>query len=132
MITIQTFLLLMVGTGAPATLEKLPDSSEIIEGKEVVLKFNQPGIEVKAKYRENAYEKLQHTQEIGKTSANGVLRWTPYQAGVVALSWEDGGEKNVSVLHDGAPLSGTAVMLVAGIILLGGTVRYFMQMLKQR
>lgn len=88
------------------------------------------GIAVRAAYRQNAHKRLQHQQEIGTSSASGTLSWTPEEPGVVVLSWE-GGSKNVSVRHNGAPISGLLIAILAGLLLLGGTGFFFSQMLRQ-
>jgi hypothetical protein len=46
--------------------------------------------------------------------------WIPERAGVVALT-AGGTTVNVSVAFDGIPIGGIAIMLIAGLILFGGT-----------
>jgi hypothetical protein len=81
-------------------------------------------------YRENAHATLRREQPLGVTDSAGRLPWTPEQAGVVVLQWE-GGDQRVSVLHDGIPAAAIAVMILAGLALLGGSVLFFVQMLRQ-
>jgi len=87
------------------------------------------GIEIRVAYRQNAHQALQHQQLIGPSDARGRIKWTPKEAGVVVMTWP-GGHKNISVFYDGLPWSGLVVMLFAGFLLLGGTVFFFAQMLR--
>jgi hypothetical protein len=116
---------------APVTLV-LDESQHIVEGHAFELNLQREGspvarVEVKANYRQNALESLQQTRTVGITDASGRVVWTPTQAGVVTLEWE-GGTKNVAVRYDGAPGLGIVVMILAGILLLGGTICFFLQM----
>lgn len=88
------------------------------------------GVAVTAVYRENAHARLRREQAVGVTDANGRVTWTPDAAGVVVLQWE-GGSENVSVRHDGIPTGGLLVAILAGLALLGGSVLFFVQMLRQ-
>lgn len=87
------------------------------------------GLAVTANYRVNAHESLTVKQAIGTTNNEGQVQWTPEQAGVVVLEWE-GGSKNVSVRHDGIPPMALIVAVLAGLLLLGGSVMFFVHMLR--
>ena len=88
------------------------------------------GVEITATYRPNAHESIRHSNVIGTTDGNGNLSWTPEESGIVVPSWK-GGEKAVSVRNRTTPLSGVIIMIFAGIVLIGGMLRYFIQMMRQ-
>ncbi len=63
--------------------------------------------------------------EVGRTDAGGAVAWTPELAGIATLSaeWTDGSASaNVSVRFHHAPVAGLVIMIVAGVILVGGSV----------
>jgi len=122
-------LLADIGPG-PATLAQF--ETHPVGGRATMLRFErdgQPavGIAVTARYRENADPAIAHQQMIGATGTDGTLSWVPEDAGVVVLSWE-GGTRNVSVLHAGVPFLGVAIAVLAGILLLGGSILTFFRM----
>jgi hypothetical protein len=130
-------LLTLLGFAAPAAAapELTPLSSPPIEGAATQLLLRDDGapaqrVAVTAVYRENAHASLRREQAIGLTDDGGSVTWTPDAAGVVVLQWE-GGSENVSVLHDGTPFGGLVVAILAGLALLGGSVLFFLQMLRQ-
>lgn len=90
-----------------------------------------PGVELQAHYRSNAHAALQHQQNLGRSDAQGLIHWTPKEAGVVVLKW-NGGQHNVSVFYDGVPFSGVLVAVLAGLLLIGGTIFFFAQMLRSK
>ena len=119
-----------------ALADKIELSGKAVVGQPVTLTLRlkeapAQGIELKAAYRENAHKALQHQQTIGRSAFDGTLRWVPEEAGVVVLSWE-GGTKNISVFYDGVPISGVLVALLAGFLLLGGTIFFFIQMMRSK
>lgn len=131
---ILALLLLAADPEVEAATLVIDETQHFTESHASVLRLErdgQPvsGVAVQAKYRQNALTTLQETQDIGKTDANGQVTWTPTQAGVVVLAW-DGGSENVAVRYDGAPGLGIVVMILAGVLLLGGTFSFFLQMLR--
>ena len=125
----------LAGAVGAATLESAAAIAPV-EGQAITLRFvadGRPaaGLEVEAKYRENAHASLQSTQAVGTTGADGTVSWTPEKPGVVALTWE-GGSSHVAVRHDGTPLSGLLIALLAGVLLLGGSIVFFLQMLRAK
>ena len=52
------------------------------------------------------------------------------ESGIVVLSRE-GGEKAVSVRNRTTPMNGVIIMIRAGVPLIGGMLRYFIQMMRQ-
>lgn len=129
--TICTLLFLL----APATYElkmaQTPVAQQPIELTLMQQGQASAGLEITATYRQNAHAKLTHQQLIGTSDARGRLHWTPSEPGVVVLSWP-GGSQNVSVLHPGVPFSGVLVAILAGLLLLGGTCFFLIQMLRGR
>lgn len=124
--------LVLPATAAPTLV---PLAEDPVEGRPVTLRLTEEGAPaagrpVTAVHRENAHSRLRHEEELGATGPDGSLTWTPTEAGVVVLQWE-GGSANVSVLHDGAPIGGVLVALFAGLALLGGSVLFFVRMLRQ-
>jgi len=123
-------LVLAAAAPPPATMADL--AAGPVEGREVVLRFERDaapaaGVAVRARYRENAIAAIAHEQEVGVTGEDGTLVWVPEDAGVVVLSWE-GGSRNVSVLHAGIPPLGVVIAVIAGILLLGGSVFSFFRL----
>lgn len=130
-------LILALSTAAHAGAVTLRDPGETpVEGRPVTLTLaaddGSPaaGLTVSARYRENAHEKLRSEQAIGTTDSSGNVEWRPERAGVVVIAWE-GGRRNLSVLHDGPQPGAVVVSVLAGVILLGGSVLFFVQMLRK-
>jgi len=124
---------LIAGTIGAATLDPPAAQLKPVEGQTITLHFVDDGepaaaVTVEAQYRQNAHASLQHSQKIGTTSSDGTLRWTPSEPGVVALAWQGGGA-TIAVRHDGTPISGLLIALLAGILLLGGSVYFFVRMI---
>ena len=96
------------------------------------------GYVVRARYRENAHETLRSTQELGTSDLAGEVVWVPQRSGVVVLAWEKpgaegtGGSQNISVVYDGFPLGAMLIALFAGLLLLGGSVLFFLQMMREQ
>lgn len=129
-LTAATILVLAAAAPPAAILADLGASP--VEGREVVLRFDRDGlpadgVAVRARYRENAIATIAHEQEVGTTGPDGTLAWVPEDAGVVVLSWE-GGSRNVSVLHAGIPPLGVAIAVIAGILLIGGSIVSFFRL----
>jgi len=90
-----------------------------------------PGADVTVTYRPGS--SVSHTEEVGVTGEGGRIEWTPATAGIAALhaKWE-GGESstNVSVKFAHVPAGGIIIMLLAGVLLVGGSVVRIMRVLK--
>jgi len=85
------------------------------------------GVEVKVTYRPES--KVAETVVIGVTDSSGTLTWLPEDAGIVTVSARVAGEsitKTVSVRFSSLPKRGMLVLIVAGLILIGGSVRRFL------
>ena len=128
-------LILVLPAAASAAPELSMPEGHPVEGRAVTLRLADdgrpaPGLAVTAVYRENAHAAIRHEQAVGTTGADGSVSWTPESAGVVVLQW-DGGSRNVSVLHGKTPAGGVLIALLAGLALLGGSVLFFIQMLRQ-
>ncbi len=81
------------------------------------------GAKVTVTYRPGS--SVEETLEIGVTGAGGRLEWTPSAAGIATLNahWEGGSTStNVSVKFAGIPAGGLIIMILAGLLLLGGSV----------
>lgn len=85
---------------------------------------------------ESQVEKL---VSLGATNQAGIVRWTPEDAGVVtiAASWTENdstvatGTRNVSVRFASLPVNGLAIMILAGLLLLGGSAVHFIRLLRE-
>jgi hypothetical protein len=133
---ISTWVLVCAVSAAAAPAPELKITGDVVHQQTMTLRLEQAalpaaGVAITASYRQNAHKKLQHVQQIGTTAADGTLRWEPAEPGVVVLAWE-GGSRNVSVLHHGVPVAGVLVALIAGLLLLGGSVFFVLQMLRRQ
>ncbi len=89
------------------------------------------GAKVIATYRPGS--RVEADSEVGITDAGGAVDWTPEEAGIVSLSAvypaEDGTDiqlqTNISVRFASTPLSGVLIMLLAGTLLIGGSIIRF-------
>ena len=76
--------------------------------------------------------------ELGRTASDGNCEWTPREAGIVTISaaWtdEDGVEQtatmNTSVKYNPTPVVGILIMIIAGIVLIGGSVDRIARLLR--
>ena len=76
---------------------------------------------------------VEATEEIGMSGAGGRLTWTPTTAGIAALkaTWEGGeASTNVSVKFAGVPAGGVIIMILAGTLLVGGSIIRIMRVLR--
>lgn len=126
---------LSLALSAAAAPELVEPGAHPVEGEATTLQLLDggapaAGVSLTALYRKNAHDSLQHEQAVGTTGADGTVAWTPDSAGVVVLQWEEG-QSQVSVLHSGTPVGGVLIALLAGLALLGGSVLFFVQMLRQ-
>ena len=130
-------LLLGLVVARPAVSEVTVEvPTDPVEGRPLVLTFTDngspaSGLEVTARSRDQAHEALRKEESLGATGADGTLSWTPRQPGVAVLAWE-GGTHNLSVLHDGVPTGAVVIGLFAGLLLLGGSVLFFVAMLREK
>lgn len=75
---------------------------------------------------------------VGKTNAAGIVEWKPQVAGIAGIEarWmaEEEREivvtKNVSVRFSSTPPGGIFIMALAGILLIGGSIRRFVLILR--
>jgi hypothetical protein len=90
-----------------------------------------PGAKVTATYRPGS--RVQADSEVGITNSGGTVDWIPLEAGIVSISAEFPGaggddiqlQTNVSVRFASTPVSGIVIMLLAGILLIGGSIVRF-------
>jgi hypothetical protein len=81
------------------------------------------GAAVTATYRPGS--SVEAVEEVGTTGPSGRLAWTPQTAGIVSVNavWEDGStSSNISVRFASAPAGGILIMIVAGLLLVGGSI----------
>ncbi len=89
------------------------------------------GALVKVTYRPGS--RVEVISDIGETDEAGGVNWAPDDVGIVTISahWlgDDGGERtaatNISVKYASTPMSGILIMLLAGILLIGGSIYRF-------
>lgn len=82
---------------------------------------------------------VEKTVSLGATNNAGIVRWTPGDAGVVTISaaWTEADStagaatSNISVKFASAPASGIAIMILAGLLLLGGSIIRFARLLRE-
>lgn len=141
--TLLPLLLALLVAPPLSAAELRPVESDPMPGTVTTLSFVEenglPGVAyfVRARYRENAHETLRSTQELGTTDLAGEVAWTPERPGVVVLAWEkpgaegSAGSVNISVVHDGFPPGAILIAVFAGLLLLGGSVVFFLQMMRR-
>jgi len=85
-----------------------------------------PGVIVEVLYRPNS--QTSHTETLPPTGADGTVPWTPDDAGLATLTAHSPGQpeaviasRNVAVRFGGFPASGVGMMVLAGILLFGGS-----------
>lgn len=82
---------------------------------------------------------VEKTVTVGTTNNAGIVRWTPEDVGVVTISaaWteEDStagtATSNISVKFASLPVDGIAIMIFAGLLLLGGSIIRFTRLLRE-
>jgi hypothetical protein len=87
-----------------------------------------PGAEITATYRPGS--SVENTSIVGSTGKSGRITWIPATAGIVTLSasWESATgdtvttSANVSVRFSSTPAGGLIIMVLAGLLLVGGSV----------
>jgi hypothetical protein len=75
----------------------------------------------------------------GATNSAGIVRWTPEEAGVVTITaaWTEqdsiagSATINISVKFASTPASGVAIMIFAGLLLLGGSAVQFARLMRE-
>jgi len=81
-----------------------------------------PGADVIVTYRPGS--SVEKTEPVGVTNDSGRIMWTPSTAGIVAVkaNWEEQSASiNVSVRFRSAPWLGVVIMILAGLLLVGGS-----------
>jgi len=81
------------------------------------------GATVSVTYRPGS--SVEVTDTVGTTGPSGRLAWTPQTAGVVTVNaaWDGGSTStNVSVRFGRAPVAGIIIMILAGLLLVGGSI----------
>ena len=76
---------------------------------------------------------VEATEAVGTTGPSGRLAWTPQTAGIVSVNatWDGGSTSaNVSVKFGGAPAGGLIIMVLAGLLLVGGSIVRIMRVLR--
>jgi hypothetical protein len=94
------------------------------------------GARVSATYRPGS--RVEEESEVGTTDAGGSVEWIPKEAGIVsisaAFSGADGNDlqlqTNVSVKFASTPMSGVLIMLLAGTLLIGGSIVRFVKYMR--
>ncbi len=81
------------------------------------------GVQLTAAYRPGSATEVSET--VGIFGSDGVLQWSPTDAGLSVLSANSGDEslasRNVSIRFDSTPPLGMLILLLAGLLLFGGT-----------
>jgi hypothetical protein len=86
------------------------------------------GANVEVTYRPGS--RVQQTDHIGASAADGTIRWAPAEAGIATITatWTGPGQTerksatSVSIKFRSPPLDGILIMIVAGVLLVVGTV----------
>ena len=81
-----------------------------------------PGADVSVTYRPGS--SVEKTEVVGTTNDSGRIMWTPSTAGIASInmSWgEESASINVSVRFSSAPWLGLVIMILAGLLLVGGS-----------
>ncbi len=111
------FVLLLTATPAIADAQYIPDEEIVVAGHTVTITV--PGVEQFAiVYRPGS--NISDTVRI--QLKNATYRWTPREAGLVALVTPEGPVQTVSVRFDEYPFWGLFIMVGAGFILFGGAI----------
>lgn len=95
-----------------------------------------PGASVRATYRPGS--SVEEISEIGITGKSGRVNWTPAIAGIVTLAatWSTAAgdtvtaSANVSVKFRSTPAGGILIMLLAGLLLVGGSAVRILRVLR--
>jgi hypothetical protein len=85
--------------------------------------------EIRVTYRPGS--EVERTGVVGRTGSDGMSTWTPAEAGIVTITatWLDADQTeqstsiNASVKFDPTPIAGIAIMIIAGILLIGGSLQ---------
>ena len=89
------------------------------------------GAAVSVTYRPGS--SVEATEAVGTTGPSGRLAWTPQTAGIVSVNaaWDGGSTSaNVSVKFGGTPAGGLLIMVLAGLLLVGGSIFRIMRVLR--
>ena len=96
-----------------------------IEDADIVVTYR-PGSAVPASYN------------VGRTGGDGTFTWSPREAGIVTITatWRaaDGTEQsttlNASVKYKPTPIAGIVIIIMAGVVLIGGSVERIVTLLR--
>lgn len=129
---------LMAAVGAAPAVELSIDPAYPVQGKEAHITVShdgQPvvGDTVRVTYRPNS--EVLREAEVGMTDASGRLIWVPEDAGLAQLSVttaEGSASRAVSIRFSSPPALGLVILLIAGLILFGGNIRFVLRTLKAR
>ena len=93
------------------------------------------GARVSATYRPGS--SVSRHSEIGTTDPTGRIEWTPIEAGIVELTAAKPdslrpiqASTHISIKFASPPISGIIIMLLAGILLIGGSILRFTRYLR--
>ena len=115
---------LFVITLAPMAFADIElDRAPAVIGHEVTLTIvsqnKQPAVDTPVSVTYYPNSEIKRTVELGRTNAEGQLRWTPEHAGLSTIS-ADEQSKTFGVRFDGMPPGALVVFLIAGTLLFGG------------
>lgn len=111
---------LLVVAAMPSTAQSITITPEIaVLDREATLHFGAPVDTLFVTYRPNSVLAQRDTIRIGGFDS---VKWTPKRAGVVQIALPGGASQNVSVRFTAPPMSGIAILIVAGLILFGGAI----------
>jgi hypothetical protein len=137
-ILLSILAMLLLAPAAAFAVELSVDPVYPAKGKDAlitVIHEGQPisGAEVRVTYRPNS--EVLREAEVGVTDASGRLTWSPDDAGMAELAVEapeGSATRSVSVRFPGPPIQGIVVLLLAGLVLFGGNIRFVSRTLKAR
>lgn len=108
---------LIAAAALPVRGQFLPESVRVYRGEPVEIPLPPSADTLLVTYRPSS---AIARRVMLPASGGGAVRWTPTDAGVVALSTPGGPSQNVSVRFRGIPIGGLVVLLFAGTVLFGG------------
>lgn len=114
----RCLLLLLALVALPAAAQNVVSvvPAAPVRGEPIVVTFDAPADTVTITYRPGAVTaRVETLTGVGET-----FEFTPARAGVVAVAAAGGTPRSLSVRFVSSPLSGIAVMILAGLILFGG------------
>ena len=109
---------------APAAAQFVAPDQRVVVGRPVDLQVPAGTDTVRVTYRPNSA--IGQVEALPVTAAT--VRWTPREAGVVALAGAGGAAQNVSVRFEETPALGLLMLTLAGLILFGGATFAFIKL----